>query len=95
MKHRTTLRAAFVVTYALQAAPAHADPPNGPRCPAQSPAEGGACADAGLECGYRPCGEYNTLRATCDGATRRWTVVEVTCNPPPPPPARNPPAPRR
>lgn len=88
MSKRSPARSALVVTYALSAAAsaAHADPPNNARCPAAAPQENTPCATPSLECGYRPCGDYNTIRATCDARTRRWSIVEVTCNPPPPPP---------
>lgn len=98
MKRSTALRRALVVTCTLSASPAMADPPNPPRCPATAPSEGSSCATPQLECGYVPCGEYNTLRATCDPRTSRWALVRLTCNPPPPPPvppSRNPPARQR
>jgi hypothetical protein len=90
---RRMLRPAFVLTTALAAeclagadASAQTPPRNSPRCPRVAPAAGGACARPRLECGYRPCGNYFTQRFTCAPQTRRWTFVEVTCNPPPPPP---------
>jgi len=100
MTKRRPLRPAFILTTTLAAeclagADAHAQGlrPNSTRCPATPPPSGGACPVPRLEGNYRPGIAYYTQRYTCLPSTRRWSLVEATCNPPEPPPPPPPPPP--
>lgn len=89
-KRRNPFRASVVLTVAGLAPLAGAceetsvsqNPPP-PECPEEAPADGADCfGPEGMECGYEPCFDYNTITATCTGGA--WTVEQATCNPPPP-----------
>ena len=89
-KRRSPFRASVVLTMAGFAplaagcdemAVSH-NPPL-PRCPAEPPEAGTDCfRPEGLECGYNPCLDYDTIVATCTGGA--WDLRQATCNPPPP-----------
>ena len=91
MTTRRWLRPAFIVSTTLAtqcfggAAQAQSVAPNPLPCPATAPTNGGACPRPGLRCGYRPCITVNTQQFTCVASTRRWQLVESSCNPPMPP----------
>lgn len=56
--------------------------PPPPQCPDEAPAAGTDCfGPEGMECGYNPCLDYDTLVATCTGGA--WDIQQATCNPPP------------
>lgn len=57
-------------------------------CPTAAPVDGSACECAGhlktTSCNYGDCGGVATIHAVCNEATKKWSVIESTCNPPPP-----------
>ena len=57
-------------------------------CPTTAPTDGSACACAGhmktTSCNYGDCGGFATINASCNDATRKWSVLVTSCNPPPP-----------